>query len=821
MARNGPLVCALALALAACQTQPPAPDAAPKARASNQDGTGVSPELADAAARARNANAPDPSRVFKGTGVVVKGQQIGGALPPAAPQAQVTGSGIVLNFEGADLREVVRNILGDILNESYTIDPAVGGQVTIRTSTGIPREALPATLETLLRMNGATMVKEGGLYKVVPQAAAIKGNVTPQLGNLQRALPPGFSVQIVPLRYVGVREMLRILEPFAKDPTAIRGDDTRNLVVLSGTEIELKHMIDTIDMFDIDWMSGMSAGVFTLQNSDVKTVMQELDKVLGDRNTSPLTGILRIIPIERMNALLVISPNPAYIDEAKKWIERLDGGGGEGVRFYVYNLQNTRAEHIAPLLQQAFTGRVTQQPTTPPPTVAPGTPAGQIVSPPSFMAQTTPVGVTPTQPTPAPVTTTSTTTVQRAGVTGAAGEGVGIARNVQVVGDKDQNTILIVATPPEYAIVEQALKKLDVQQRQVMIEVTIAEVQLNDSLTFGVEWVFKGGAPSGRGSGGFFAPGAGGSTPFNPANPVGSAAAAVGLGLAQGFSYIINNSNFPGGVQAVLNLLDTYGNTRVIANPHLAALDNQKATIKSGDRIPINQQSVVGSTTNVITTTSQYIDTGVLLQVTPHINAGGLVTLDVQAEVSTPGTPANVGDAPPLSTRSVQTLVLVPSGRTMIMGGLITSNKGNTTNGLPLLDRIPVLGGLFGKQTVNDNRTELVLFITPRVIDNELDYDSIMNDLRRRMDNLDRVFPGTPTWPASPPNPLDQLNKFFTPRFGWTTPPPPDVPKIAPPAGQPTQAPPPLNQTVPPAVQPAQAPEPPNQITPVPVETKN
>ena len=787
---RGTLVCVVPLALAACATPPPADDVKAPARDATGKSTSVSPALADAATRATSPDVPDRSRIYKGTGVVVKGQQPGGAAPAATPPAQVTGSGIVLNFEGADLREVVRNILGDILNESYTIDAAVGGQVTIRTSSGIPREALPATLETLLRMNGATMVREGGLYKVLPQAAAVRGNVTPQLGSTQRALPPGFSVQIVPLRYVGVGEMLRILEPFAKDAAAIRADQTRNLMILAGTEIELRHMMETIEMFDIDWMSGMSAGVFTLQNSDVKSLMQELDKVLGDRNTSPLTGILRIIPIERMNALLVISPNPAYVEEAKKWIERLDGGGGEGVRFYVYNLQNTRAEHIAPLLQQAFTGRVTQQTTTAPPTVAPGTPAGQIVSPPTFQPQTTPPGVTPPAP-PAPAAPVP----PRAG---AAGEGTGIARNVQVVADKDQNTILIVATPSEFSIVEQALRKLDVQSRQVMIEVTIAEVQLNDSLTFGVEWVFKGGAPSGRGSGGFFAPGAGGSTPFNPAAPVASAAAAVGLGLVQGFSYIINNANFPGGVQAVLNLLDTYGNTRVISNPHLAALDNQKATIKSGDRIPINQQSIVGSTTNVVTTTSQYVDTGVLLQVTPHINAGGLVTLEVQAEVSTPGQPANVGDAPPLSTRSVQTIVAVPSGRTMIMGGLITTNKGNTTNGLPLLDRIPVLGGLFGKQIINDNRTELVLFITPRVVANELDYEGVINDLRRRMDGLDRVFPGTSTWPAAPPSPIDRMNQFFTPRSGPTPPPPPTEPRVAPPAGQPTQTPPPAVETVPP-----------------------
>ena len=774
--RRGILVCAISL-VAGCATQP-AGDGTATPKRPPPAGLGVSPALADAAARANDPNPPARAGIFKGSGVVVGGQLPGGELPAGTP-TRVTGAGVVLNFEGAELREVVRNILGDILNVSYTIDPAVGGQVTIRTSMGIPRESLPATLEMLLRMNGAAMVQEEGVYKIVPAAAAVRGNVTPQLGNSQRTLPPGFSVQIVPLRYVGVREMMRILEPFAKDATAIRADETRNLLILAGTEVELKHLIDTVAMFDIDWMTGMSAGVFTLRNSDVKTVGQELDKVLGDRNNSPLTGILRIIPIERMNALLVISPNPAYIDEAKKWIERLDGGGGEGVRFYVYNLQNTRAEHIAPLLQQAFTGRMTQPSAASAPTVAPGTPAGQIINPPTFQTQpNTPTPASPSAPTPA-------ATPQRPG----AADSTALARNVQVVADKDQNTILLVATPSEYSVVEQALRKLDVQQRQVMIEVTIAEVQLNDTLTFGVEWVFKGGAPSGRGSGGFFAPN--GSTPFNPANPIGSAAAAVGLGLAQGFSYIINNTNFPGGVQAVLNLLDTYGNTRVISNPHLAALDNQKATIKSGDRIPINQQTFVGSgtgaATNAVTTTSQYIDTGVLLQVTPHINAGGLVTLEVQAEVSTPGQPAVVGDAPPIATRSVQTIVAVPSGRTMIMGGLILTNKGNTTNGLPLLDRIPILGGLFGKQVINDNRTELIMFITPRVVANEVDFEAVINDLRLKMEGLDRVFPGTSNWPAAPPSIGDRLNQMLTPRGGPTPPPPDGESRLPPPAGQPTQ----------------------------------
>ncbi|MEP6997962.1 MAG: type II secretion system secretin GspD [Betaproteobacteria bacterium] len=709
----------------------------------------------------------ETTKVFKGTGVLVKGQQPGGALPAAAPGAVASGPSVTLNFEGAELREVIRNILTDILGESYTIDPSVGGTVTIRTTSGIPREALPATLEMLLRANGATMIKEGTIWKVVPAATAVRGNITPQLGNTSRALTPGYNVQIVPLKYVGVRQMMAILEPFQKDATTIRADDLRNLLIISGTELELRHMLETIDMFDVNWLAGMSVGLFTLQSAEVKTVVAELDKAMGPADKSPLAGILRIIPIERMNALLVVTPQPQYLEEAKRWIERLDkGDAGGGVRFYVYQVQNSRAERIGPLLQQAFTGRTTQQTTAGPPTLAPGTPAGTIVSPPSFQAQPTSAVPVPAQP--------QTTVVQQQGTQqpvtggpvaqavaralanapGAVDGSVGVVRNVQVVADKDNNTILIVATPAEYSVIEAALKKLDVPQRQVLIQLTIAEVTLTDDLSFGVDWLFRAGAPSGRGSGGNFntTP-----TPFNPqptATTTGTAADTVGLALSKGFNYILNNATFPGGVQAALHLLDSYGSTRVISNPHLSALDNQKATIKVGDRIPINQQTFVGgttgTTTNAVTTTSQYIDTGVLVQVTPHINAGGLVTLEVNAEVSLPGNPARAGDAPPISTRSVQTLLAVPSGQTMVMGGLITENKQNTSNGLPLISRVPVLGGLFGNQDLKNNRTELVLFITPQVLESETDYQRVIEDLRRKMEQIEDVFPRPRPAPDAP-----------------------------------------------------------------------
>lgn len=354
------LVPAVALLSSCAPLQNPDRDAAPPWQQGQQQKQDPLSNAAKAFER-RMRITPDPSapgaeneaKLYKGTGQLVKGQLPGGGLPAPAQGAVATGPSVALNFEGADLRDVIRNILTDILNESYTIEPQVGGTVTIRTSAGIPREALPATLEMLLRMNGAAMVKEGNVWKILPATAAVRGNLTPQLGNSTRALQPGYTVQIVPLRYMSARQMASVLEPFVKEATSVRVDDMRNLLILSGTELELRHLYETIDMFDVNWIAGMSVGLFTLQSADVKSVMTELDKALGPADKSPLSGIMRIIPIERMNALLIVTPQPEYLEEAKKWIERLDKGGeGGGVRFYVYQVQNSRAERIGPLLSR-------------------------------------------------------------------------------------------------------------------------------------------------------------------------------------------------------------------------------------------------------------------------------------------------------------------------------------------------------------------------------------------------------------------------------------------------------------------------------------
>ena len=288
------------------------------------------------AAKSQPVDPNEGMKVIPGTGVFVK--------PPVAGPATSGAKNILLNFEGADLREVVRVAMGDMLRENYTIDPRVNGTVTIHTSQAVSKADVPAILETVLRANGAAMVRENGVYKIAPLNSALRGNTTPQVGNLQ----PGYNVQVVPLEYISAREMAKILEPLLPEGSILRVDETRNLLMLAGAQNELRHALETVNVFDLDWLAGMSVGLFTLKSADVKTIMPEIELLFGDKSKGPFAGMMRVIPMERMNALLVVSPRPQYLEQAKTWIERLDRNNGKGgTRLHVYPMQNGNAEKVA------------------------------------------------------------------------------------------------------------------------------------------------------------------------------------------------------------------------------------------------------------------------------------------------------------------------------------------------------------------------------------------------------------------------------------------------------------------------------------------
>ncbi len=642
----------------------------------------------------------DRYKLFYGTGVVVKPS----VTPPVISDA---GGNLTLNFEGADLREVVRTILGDILKENYIVDPRVGGSITLRTTKPIPKNAAMHTLEEVLRMNGAVMIREGdGVFRIVPAAAAGKGNTTPQLAESGKPLPGGYSIQIVPLKYIGVVDMAKILEPLTGEPSSVRADPVRNLLILSGTQMQLQHMIETVDMFDVDWISGMSVGLFTLQSVDVQTVTGELEKLFGDKNLGPLAGLARVIPLERLNALLVVSPQPRLIDQARTWVERLDrpGSGGGGQRLYVYQVQNGKAENLANLLNEAFSKKATQAKTTPAPSLAPGAIAAEVKSSKSETGKTEAVG------------DKSVSQFGSLRISSGTGESVGVPQDVRIIADKDNNALLILASPADYDSIETALRKLDVAVRQVLVEVTIAEVTLTDELTYGLEWYFNKG--NGKALLDTGAPGL--------------------TSLIPGFSYTWLSADYG----AVLNALAKDSRLKIVSSPHITVADNQKAKIQVGDQVPTlsQTQSVEGSAVGIINSV-QYTETGVLLDVTPRVNASGQVTMEISQEVSNASkTETSNIDSPTIQKRSANSTVTVRSGETIILAGLIKEQKDNGNTGLPFLSKIPLVGGLFGTQTWKDNRTELIILITPHVLLDTPDAAAITKEYRKRLSGLEKML---------------------------------------------------------------------------------
>ena len=628
-------------------------------------------------------------KIFKGTGAVIK--------PKPEPTIQSVGNNVLLNFEGADVREVAKTVLADILGHSYIVDPRVQGSITLRTTKPLPQDALMSTLESLLKMNGATMILENGVYKILPSTVT-RGSISPRVGGKLS----GYSIQIVPLEYVGAREMAKIIEPIAPEGAVLRVDETRNLLMVGGLQNELAHIMDTIETFDVDWISGMSVGLFPLQSADVKTVAADLEKIMGDKTNGPLAGVVRVIPIERLNAFLVITPQPKYLDQAKVWIERMDrvGGSTSGQRLFVYQVQNGKAESLANLLSQAYSatpGAGAQQQRAA--SVAPGLSSTSITSSGGAAGA-------PSAPVAQPATAVT------------LGSKDGEIHNVRIVADKENNALLIVASADEYGIIESALKKLDVAPRQVLIDVTIAEVTLTDDLSYGLEWSFQNDSKSHKGS------------LLNSANAMSP--------HAPGFAYVYNTLGVSN-IQATLNMLASDGRVNILSSPHIMVADNQQAKIQIGDSVPIAGQSSV--TAGVVVNSTQYLDTGIILTVTPRISAGGVVNLDVQQEVSTASSVPTTGlISPTISKRTAKSIVTVQSGETTILGGLIKDEKSSSTSGIPLLSQIPVIGALFGTQGFKKVKTELVILITPRIATNAAQAKTISEEFRKRLGEVGEMF---------------------------------------------------------------------------------
>jgi general secretion pathway protein D len=589
---RGIALCASLLLLSSCASTPGAPVARDVSTpVQSAAGTGAA---ADAASPAPASAPPLPveqsdDQIVLGTGEFVQAAR--------GPERAVYASedGVTLNFEKAQLHEFLSVVFDKILMQNYVVDPSVVGTVTLHTTRPITQAAVLPTVETVLQLNNAALVYDDGVYRVIPMDAAPYATRSPSVGRYSSGRDVGYGFQVVPLQFASATEIEKILTPFLADGSTLRVDGARNVLILGGPRFRLEELLATVRTFDVDWLKGMSFAMFRLEYADAVTMVEELEQIVGAGSDTPLAGIVRLLPIERLNAVLVIAHRPDHIASVRSLIEQFDLGveGSGGQRLFVYEIENGKAENIADSLQQIFGTGEPEAPTT----RQGGLSADSVFRSASSVSR--------------PVPQPGASSVVQTQAAGPVIDGGGIAAeqqgNIKVIADTDNNSILVLASQEDYRSIEAAIHRLDVSPRQVLIEATIAEVSLSDNLSYGVRWFLeKSNWEMG----------------FNAPVPTG----AGGEGLA--FAFFDQDSS----VRAFFDMLSANSNVKFLSTPQVMVLDNQTATIRVGDQIPVTTRSSQ-STTNPdapIVTEVQFRDTGTLLTVTPRINSGGQVTLEAR-----------------------------------------------------------------------------------------------------------------------------------------------------------------------------------------------
>ena len=715
--------CSFVVALLVGCTTVPAPDV----RRTAQPGAPAGEVAADAAAEAEAASTPR-AVIRRGSGTVINRSA---AAAPSSALSQASTGNATFNFEGESVHAVVKAILGDMLGQNYVIAPGVQGTVTLATPKPVSSAQALNLLEMVLGWNNARMVYSGGRYNIVAADQALAGTVAPSTAPAASAR--GFEVRVVPLQFISASEMKKVLEPYARANAIVNVDSGRNVITLGGTRSELENYLRTVEIFDVDWLSGMSVGVFPIQSGKAEQVAADLEKIFGEDSKTPSAGMLRFLPLENANAVLVITPQARYLDQIQQWLDRIDTAGGTP-RLFSYELRYIKARDLAERLAETFgsgrSGGATGS------TLAPGAEVAQVDGGAGDASE---------------INSTSARSGS-SGTTTGGGPSLNLPKrqsgnasvSLEVEGDKvgvsaveETNALLVRATPQAWRSIREVIDKLDVMPMQVHIEAQVAEVALNGELSYGVNWYFEN-AVQGAGYTGAIGdarlPNAAGRDIW------GSYAGAITGSSGLGWTFLGRNA------AAVVSALDKVTDLRLLQTPSLFVRNNAEATLNVGERVPINTTTVNtgigdGNTYSQV----QYIDTGVILKVRPRVTRDGTVFMDIVQEVSSAeNIPLNCNPQtsncnPRISTRKLSTEAAIQSGDTIMLAGLMTDQSNDGHNGIPGLSRIPVVGALFGNKTRNTRRTEVIVLLTPTIVRNGQESRDLTDEYSRRFRAMEPI----------------------------------------------------------------------------------
>jgi len=673
---------------------------------------------------------------------------LGDTTPPIKATAGDTGSDAPaadntfdLNFENAPVSYVARVILGDILGVGYVIDPRVQGTITLSSVRPIAKSDALFVLENALRASNVALVRDRTGYRLIPVADATGSGFV----DTEAATQAGFGISVVPLRYVSAQAILKLLDGFGIKPNSIRVENARNLMLIQGTGPERRAAVETILSFDGDWMRGQSVGVFPLHNSTPEPIIKELERIMDAGDGGLAQNMIKFQAISRLNAILVVSRKPEYLKTSGTWIRRLDESDTAGINLKVYRLRYGGAKQIAALLNEILVGRSAGGLESAQGQIAPG--AGVSIAssggplsalsaqPPSATAQ---AGIGGASATARPggalgggalgggVATAAAppgaaggelAETGPGGAFGARGAGEGFMPNIRITPDIVNNAILVYANQDTQRIVEQTLRQIDRPPMQVAIEATVAEVTLNDALSYGVQYYLHSHNIQSNDA-------------TQVISTIATAATNVLPGVFPGLNFFLGPASMP---NVVINALHSVTEVRVLSNPSLVVLDNQAATLQVGNQVPISTgTATVLTANNTVVNTIDYRNTGIILRVVPRISANGNVILDVAQETSNVA-PGSAALTPTISNRAVKSTISVANGQTVLLAGLISDEYDRNRSGIPVLDKLPGIGDLFSQQSGTKVRTELIIFIRPTVIRDPFDARAVAEEMRSKL----------------------------------------------------------------------------------------
>lgn len=646
----------------------------------------------------------------------------------------ITGETMSVKFDFADaeLGDVVRLFM-ELLKENYALDPKVAGKVALRVEADMSRDELWELFRGVLRMHGASVVLDEGLWRVMPlaDAAAAIGDEGIVIGGEQATRKRGQSIAVLRLEYLPVSEFANVVKPYLSPGSMVYGHEQSGIMLVSDYPHTLRKIEKLVSIFDVSAFAGLHMRVYSLKFALAEDMIKELDGLV-EATMFKQQGREKVsfLGLPRLNMIVALTWNQANLAFVEEWIRELDreapvvSQAQKTENIFVYYVENGSAKTIAEALEGIFSqtdGRRDAQ--------------GRLSSRKKSREEENDSSVLPVGAQLAEKERKSSNLIdyskQEGGPEGAEdGEHVGFLGQTNgdaaFVVDEVTNSILVRCGANDYPIIRNIIQKLDIFPRQVLIEVLIAEINLDETNKLGVEWehIFDlGGSATGT---------------LRVDSFLGTVTPGAESPISGGLSYLVGNTDrFKAALQASAN----ENNVQILSSPHILASDNQKATIDIGSEVPVvTSQTAKEDTTSTVLTTQQdvqYRNTGIILSVTPHINDKGLVRMEISQEVSELSEKQVQGiSSPVFNKRKAETVLAVKDGQTIVIGGLISQSKNDNYSGVPILSKIPILKNLVGVESKGWKNTELMLFITPHVVTHNEDAEFVS---RRFMDRLNFI----------------------------------------------------------------------------------